>query len=172
MKLRSRSSRATGPKMRVPRGFFWRREDGGVLVEARCTCRRRGRTPSSCEPPRPARPRPSSPRRAGGPASRADDDVADSGVAATRAAADADAQDLAGAGVVGHLETRLLLDHRARSRTSTRRQRLVRLRGRLSITRTVSPTCASFLSSCACSVDEVRTIFRSAGAGARCRPAR
>ena len=34
MKLRSRSSRATGPKMRVPRGLFCGVDDhGGVLVE-------------------------------------------------------------------------------------------------------------------------------------------
>ena len=34
MKLRSRSSRATGPKMRVPRGLFGVvDEHGGVLVE-------------------------------------------------------------------------------------------------------------------------------------------
>ena len=41
-----------------------------------------------------------------------------------------------------------------RSRTSSRRQRLVRLSGRLSITRTVSPLLASLRSSCACSVDD------------------
>src|SRR3954468_20337105 len=45
----------------------------------------------------------------------------------------------------------------ALSSTSTRRQRLVLLSGRLSMRRTVSPTWASLLSSCACSVDEVRT---------------
>ena len=34
MKLRSRSSRATGPKMRVPRGLFCGVDQhGGVLVE-------------------------------------------------------------------------------------------------------------------------------------------
>ena len=33
MKLRSRSSRATGPKMRVPRGLLGVDQHGGVLVE-------------------------------------------------------------------------------------------------------------------------------------------
>src|SRR5829696_7244508 len=88
-----------------------------------------------------------------------DDDVADAGVAPARAAAHADAQDLAGARVVGDLETRLVLDHRARSTTSTRRQRLRRDSGRDSRTMTVSPACASLLSSCACSVVELRTIL-------------
>src|SRR5215212_9739253 len=61
---------------------------------------------------------------------RGGDDVPDAGVAASRAALHADAEDLAGAGVVGHLEAGLVLDHRARSRTSTRRQRFVRDIGR------------------------------------------
>src|SRR3954467_15044056 len=87
------------------------------------------------------------------------DDVADAGVAAARAALDADAQDLAGAGVVGDLEAGLVLDHRARSRISTRRQRLVRLIGRASTTPTGSPALASLRSSGACSVVEERTIF-------------
>src|SRR5439155_18410096 len=43
----------------------------------------------------------------------ADDDVADSRVAAPGAAADADAEDLAGPGVVGHAQPGLGLDHRA-----------------------------------------------------------
>ena len=51
------------------------------------------------------------------------------------------------------LQARLVLDHLARSRTSTRRQRFVRDSGRLSTTRTRSPSCASLRSSCACSVD-------------------
>src|SRR5919206_639529 len=67
------------------------------------------------------------------------DDVADAGVAPPRAALDADAEDLARAGVVGDLEPRLVLDHFARSRISTSRQRLVRLIGRDSTTRTRSP---------------------------------
>src|SRR5690606_16508601 len=41
----------------------------------------------------------------------ADDDVADAGVATAGAAADADAEDLAGAGVVGDAEACLGLDH-------------------------------------------------------------
>src|SRR3954469_13569144 len=88
------------------------------------------------------------------------DDVADAGVAPARAALDADAQDLARAGVVGDLEARLVLDHRARSRISTRRQRLVRDIGRHSTTRTVSPSCASLRSLWACRVFEVRRILR------------
>src|SRR3954453_18363460 len=46
-----------------------------------------------------------------------DDRVADAGVAALRAAADADAQDLARAGVVGHAKSCLRLDHLDRSST-------------------------------------------------------
>src|SRR5215470_20110772 len=64
------------------------------------------------------------------------DDIADAGVAPARAALDADAEDLARAGVVGDLQARLVLDHFARSRISTSRQRLVALMGRLSTTRT------------------------------------
>src|SRR3954454_1754980 len=88
-----------------------------------------------------------------------DDRVADAGIAALRPATDADAQDLAGAGVVGHAKSCLRLDHRLRSTTSTRRQRLVRLSGRDSITRTRSPSFASLLSSCTWLVFEERTIF-------------
>src|SRR3954447_3762663 len=88
-----------------------------------------------------------------------DDRVADAGVAALRAAADADAQDLARAGVVGHAKSCLRLDHLDRSSTSTRRQRLVRLSGRDSTTRTRSPSFASLRSSCTWIVLEERTIF-------------
>src|SRR5205085_1877345 len=87
------------------------------------------------------------------------DRVSHTRIAPPRAAADADAEDHARAGVVGHAQTCLVLDHRARSRTSTSRQRLERESGRDSMTLTVSPMCASLRSSCACSVDEVRTIF-------------
>src|SRR5262245_23835387 len=87
------------------------------------------------------------------------DDVADAGVAAPGAALDADAEDLARAGVVGDLQSRLVLDHFARSRISTSRQRFVRLIGRDSTTRTRSPSLASLLSSWACRVVEDRTIF-------------
>src|SRR3954462_13513534 len=90
---------------------------------------------------------------------RGDDRVAHAGVAALRPAAHADAQDLARAGVVGHAKSCLRLDHLLRSRTSTRRQRLVRLSGRDSITRTRSPSFASLRSSCAWIVLEERTIF-------------
>src|SRR5437762_10374064 len=88
-----------------------------------------------------------------------DDRVADTGVAPARAAADADAEDLARPGVVGDAQPGLVLDHRARSRTSTSRHRLVRDSGQLSTTRTVSPAWASLLSSWACRVVEERTIF-------------
>src|SRR3954468_13212216 len=74
---------------------------------------------------------------------RRGDDVAHARVAALVAALDADAEDLASAGVVRHLQPRLVLDHRARSRTSTRRQRLVFDSGRASTTRTRSPSWAS-----------------------------
>src|SRR4051812_43854504 len=57
--------------------------------------------------------------RAGG-LHRGGDDVADVRVLAARAALHADDEDLAGAGVVGDLEACLVLDHLARSRTSTR----------------------------------------------------
>src|SRR3954471_14818474 len=87
------------------------------------------------------------------------DDVPDARVAALVAADDADAEDLARTGVVGHAQPRLVLDHLARSRTSTRRQRLVRESGRASTTRTRSPSPASLVSSWACRVDEERTIF-------------
>src|SRR3954449_988076 len=90
---------------------------------------------------------------------RRDDRVADAGVAALRPAADADAQDLAGAGVVGHAKSCLRLDQRERSSTSVSRQRLVRLIGRHSSTRTRSPSFASLRSSCACSVVDSRMIF-------------
>src|ERR671929_91152 len=75
-------------------------------------------------------------------------------------ALDADAEDLARARVVGDLEARLVLDHRARSRISTSRQRFVRDIGRHSTTRTRSPSWAALRSSWACSVLEVRTILR------------
>src|SRR3954453_9284808 len=64
---------------------------------------------------------------------RADDDVTDAGVPTTGATEDPDAQNLLGAGVVGDLESRLLLDHLARSRMLTTRQRLVADSGRVSI---------------------------------------
>src|SRR4051794_17161739 len=88
------------------------------------------------------------------------DDVADAGVAPPRAALDADAEDLAGAGVVGDPEAGLVLDHRARSRISTRRQRFVRDIGRHSTTRTRSPALASLRSSWAWAVLDERTILR------------
>src|SRR3954447_24823498 len=91
---------------------------------------------------------------------RRGDDVADACVAPARAALDADAEDLARAGVVGDLEAGLVLDHRARSRMSTSRQRLVRDIGRHSTTRTRSPSLASLRSSWACTVLEERTILR------------
>src|SRR3954451_18398140 len=76
------------------------------------------------------------------------DHVADAGVAPMVPALDADAEDLPSAGVVGHPELGLLLDHRgARSRTSSSRQRFVRERGRDSMMRTRSPSCAWFASS-------------------------
>src|SRR3954454_10710722 len=87
------------------------------------------------------------------------DHVTDVRVAALGAALHADDEDLAGAGVVGDLEPCLVLDHRARSRTFSSRQRFMRLSGRDSMTCTRSPSCASLRSSWACSVDDERTIF-------------
>src|SRR5918995_428522 len=87
------------------------------------------------------------------------DDVPHARVAAARAALHADAEDLAGAGVVGDLEAGLVLDHLARSTTSTSLQRLLRDIGRHSWTRTVSPVPASLRSSWACSLIEVRMIL-------------
>src|SRR4051794_19974984 len=88
-----------------------------------------------------------------------DDDVPDRRVAPARPAHHADGQDLAGARVVGHAQACLVLDHRARSVTSSSRQRFRRESGRHSWTRTVSPAWASFRSSWTCSVVEVRMIL-------------
>src|SRR3954462_9758657 len=88
------------------------------------------------------------------------DDVADARVAAARATHHADAEDLAGARVVGHLQAGLVLDHRARSSTSVSRHRLVRLIGRHSTARTVSPSAAVLRSSWATSFVVERRILR------------
>src|SRR3954469_17258938 len=88
-----------------------------------------------------------------------DDDVPPARVAAARAAHHADWGGLARAGVVGHAQPGLVLDHRARSRTSSRRQRLVRDIVRHSWTRTVSPVWASLASSWTCRVIELRRIL-------------
>src|SRR4051812_45270971 len=90
---------------------------------------------------------------------RRGDDVAHARIAAAVATLDADAEDHARAGVVGDLQPGLVLDHSARSRTSTSLHRLLRLSGRDSTTRTRSPSWASLRSSWACSVDPLRTIF-------------
>src|SRR5262249_30487636 len=82
---------------------------------------------------------------------RADDDITDAGVATPGAAEHADAQHLLGTGVVGDLESRLLLDHLARSKMLTTRQRLVADSGRVSISCTRSPTPQSLFSSWALS---------------------
>src|SRR3954452_5036110 len=90
---------------------------------------------------------------------RGDDHVADAGVAARGTPEHADAQDLFGPRVVRDLAPGFLLDHFARSTISTTRQRLDLLSGRVSITRTVSPTCASFVSSWAASLVLRRTVL-------------
>src|ERR1019366_7241676 len=79
---------------------------------------------------------------------RSDKDVTDRRVTAARTTQHADAEHFLRTGVVGHLETGFLLDHRARSTTSVRRQRLSLDNGRVSWTRTRSPIFASFFSSC------------------------
>src|SRR3954462_3802392 len=90
---------------------------------------------------------------------RGHDDVAHAGVAPARAAHHTDRQDLARARVVGHAQPGLVLDHRARSRTSSSRQLLVRDSGRHSWTRTVSPAWAVLASSWTCRVIELRRIL-------------
>src|SRR5439155_16852796 len=89
----------------------------------------------------------------------AHDHVTHARVAALRAAHDADAEQLARAGVVGDAETGLLLNHRAASTTSARRQYFVFESGRVSTMRTMSPTFASLRSSCAWNFVERRTTF-------------
>src|ERR1700742_3931873 len=74
---------------------------------------------------------------------RGHEHIADAGVAPARPAEHADAEHLAGTRVVGDAEPGFLLDHRARSTTSVRRQRLSLDSGRVSCTRTRSPTLAS-----------------------------
>src|SRR5215207_4500413 len=90
---------------------------------------------------------------------RGRDDVPHARVAAARAAHHADAEDLAGAGVVGDLEPGLVLDHLARSSTSVSSQRFERLIGRHSMMRTVSPSLAVLASSCAYSLVVERMIL-------------
>src|SRR6476620_930421 len=87
------------------------------------------------------------------------DDVADAGIATVRSSHHSDAEDLAGAGVVGDLKAALLLNHFATSTISVRRQRFVADSGRVSTMRTVSPTCALFVSSWAWDLTERRTTF-------------
>src|SRR5262249_20379537 len=89
----------------------------------------------------------------------ADDDVADARVATVMAALDPDAEDLAGAGVVGDSQAGFLLDHFAASTTSARRQRFVFESGRVSTMRTTSPTFAVFPSSCAWNLTLRRITF-------------
>src|SRR5581483_635832 len=89
----------------------------------------------------------------------ADDDVADPRVAAVVPTLDADAEDLAGAGVVGDLQTGLLLDHFAASTISASRQRFVAESGRVSTMRTTSPTFAAFCSSWAWNLTVRRITF-------------
>ena len=142
MKPPSRSSRATGPKMRVPRGLSAVVDDHrGVLVEGDVGAvvapelllrAHDDRLDDLALLDRALRVRLLDGRG---------DDVAHARVAAARAAHHADAEDLAGAGVVGDLEACLVLDHylRASRARRSRRQRLVRDIGRHSTTRTVSP---------------------------------
>src|SRR3954451_1648743 len=78
---------------------------------------------------------------------RGHDGVTDAGVAPARAPEDTDAQNLLGAGVVGDLESALLLDHFAFSNTCTTRQRFVADSGRVSMIWTRSPTPHWFCSS-------------------------
>src|SRR5580658_10582340 len=79
---------------------------------------------------------------------RGHEDVTDAGVAAARPTEHADAEHLTRTGVVGHPQPGFLLDHRARSTTSVKRQRLSLDKGRHSWTRTRSPTLALSSASC------------------------
>src|SRR5262249_53546939 len=95
----------------------------------------------------------------GGELDRADDDVADARVAAVRPALHADAQELAGAGVVGDAQTRFLLGHFAASPICTSFQGFHFVSGRVSTMRTTSPTFALFCSSWAWNFTLRRTTF-------------
>src|SRR4029453_11283865 len=75
------------------------------------------------------------------------DHVAHPRVAPVRAAEHADAEELAGPGVVSDAKTGLLLDHLAASTISWSRQRFMRDSGRVSTRRTTSPSFASLRSS-------------------------
>src|SRR5580692_11444815 len=79
---------------------------------------------------------------------RGHEHVSDAGVAPARPPEHTDAEHLARAGVVGDPEPGFLLNHRARSTTSVRRQRLSLESGRVSCTRTRSPTLALSSASC------------------------
>ena len=160
MKFFSRSSRATGPKMRVPRGLdCWIDEDGGVLVEP----------DERAVVPAVGLLRPNDDRADDfalldralrrGRLHGSNDHVAHPRVAPVRAAEHADAQELARTRVVRHPKTRFLLDHFAASTISCRRQRFIRDSGRVSTMRTMSPGFAWFSSSCACRRVERLTTF-------------
>src|SRR5579871_4432789 len=90
---------------------------------------------------------------------RADDHVAHVRVHVAPATGDVNHEQLACAAVVGHLQPRFLLNHRARCTISTSRQRLSRESGRHSTIRTRSPTLASLRSSCALKRADLRTIL-------------
>ena len=112
MKFFSRSSRATGPKMRVPRGLRCVVDDHGrVLVErdqrAVVAAERLARAHDDRLHDLALLDGALRRRRL----DRRGDDVADARIAAPRAAGDADAEELARAGVVGDLEPCFLLDH-------------------------------------------------------------
>src|SRR5262245_36522523 len=99
---------------------------------------------------------------------RPDDDVPHVRVPAGAAAEHANHEDLLRPGVVRHLAARFLLDHYlALSTTSTTRQRLLLDIGRVSTTRTKSPTVASFCSSWAASLLARATVFLYRGCRTR-----
>ena len=112
MNFLSRSSRPTGPKMRVPRGLAVVLDDhGGVLVEpdvgaVGTTALLVGADDDGLDDVALLHVAAGDRVLDGG-----DDDVADAGVATTGATENPDAQDLLGAGVVGDSQSRLLLDH-------------------------------------------------------------
>ena len=105
MKFLSRSSRATGPKMRVPRGAPWRvDQDRGVLVEGDVGAVLAAELLAGADDDRLDDLALADAAVRGRLLDGGGDHVADPRVAAVRAALDADAEDLAGARVVGDPE--------------------------------------------------------------------
>ena len=112
MNFFSRSSRPTGPKMRVPRG-----SPSPLRMTAAFSSKRmyepsgRRRSLRGAHDDRLDDVALLDVATGDGVLDGGDDDVTDAGVAPTRTAEHADAKDLLGTGVVGDSKSRLLLDH-------------------------------------------------------------